>query len=110
MRGDHAKLFLFSFLSLHSFPLASTVKTLIDSSLGMSPTDVVYGTNGSIPPGKNFTYALHVKDQIDSFFYFPSLGMQKAVVGFGSISVQSRPKIPVPFPLPTGDSTILVGD
>ncbi|XP_061336923.1 L-ascorbate oxidase homolog [Gastrolobium bilobum] len=72
--------------------------------------DGVYGTNCPIPPGKNFTYVLQVKDQIGSFFYFPSLGMQKAAGGFGSIIIRSRPRIPVPFPPPSGDFSILVGD
>ncbi|KAF5178631.1 Monocopper oxidase-like protein sku5 [Thalictrum thalictroides] len=72
--------------------------------------DGVYGTNCPIPPGKNFTYNLQVKDQIGSFFYYPSLGFQKAAGGFGGISIYSRAKIPVPFPPPAGDHTVLVGD
>lgn len=72
--------------------------------------DGVSGTNCAIPPGKNFTYVLHVKDQIGSFFYFPSLGMQKAAGGYGSITIRSRPRIPVPFPPPAGDFSILAGD
>ncbi|XP_021646093.2 L-ascorbate oxidase homolog [Hevea brasiliensis] len=72
--------------------------------------DGVYGTNCPIPPGKNFTYILQVKDQIGSFFYFPSLGMHKAAGGFGGIRVWSRPQIPVPFPPPSGDFTVLAGD
>ncbi|OAY25910.1 L-ascorbate oxidase homolog [Manihot esculenta] len=72
--------------------------------------DGVYGTNCPIPPEKNFTYILQVKDQIGSFFYFPSLGMHKAAGGFGGIRVWSRPRIPVPFPPPSGDFTVLAGD
>ncbi|PIA26934.1 hypothetical protein AQUCO_08500021v1 [Aquilegia coerulea] len=72
--------------------------------------DGVYGTNCPIPPGKNFTYNLQVKDQIGSFFYYPSLGFQKAAGGFGGISIYSRWRIPVPFPPPAGDHTVLVGD
>ena len=72
--------------------------------------DGVQGTNCPIPPGKNFTYVLQVKDQIGSFFYFPSLGMQKAAGGFGAIRIWSRPRIPVPFPPPAQDYTILAGD
>lgn len=72
--------------------------------------DGVYGTTCPIPPGKNFTYILQVKDQIGSFFYFPSLAFHKAAGGFGGIRILSRPRIPVPFPDPAGDYTILIGD
>lgn len=59
---------------------------------------------------KNFTYIMQVKDQIGSFFYFPSLQFHKAAGGFGGIRILSRPRIPVPFPEPAGDFTILIGD
>nr|CAD1835199.1 unnamed protein product [Ananas comosus var. bracteatus] len=72
--------------------------------------DGVYGTNCPIPPGANFTYKLQVKDQIGSFFYFPSLAFHKAAGGFGGIRVLSRPLIPVPFPPPADDFTVLIGD
>ncbi|EXB88234.1 L-ascorbate oxidase-like protein [Morus notabilis] len=72
--------------------------------------DGVYGTTCPIPPGKNFTYILQVKDQIGSFYYFPSLAFHKAAGGFGGIRILSRPRIPVPFPDPSGDYTILIGD
>ncbi|MBA0864018.1 hypothetical protein Goshw_028753, partial [Gossypium schwendimanii] len=72
--------------------------------------DGVYGTTCPIPPGKNFTYILQVKDQIGSFFYFPSLAFHKAAGGFGGIRVLSRPRIPVPFLDPAGDFTLLIGD
>ncbi|GMI91375.1 SKU5 similar 5 [Hibiscus trionum] len=72
--------------------------------------DGVYGTTCPIPPGKNFTYILQVKDQIGSFYYFPSLDFHKAAGGFGGIRILSRPRIPVPFPDPDGDYTVLIGD
>ncbi|ESQ34613.1 hypothetical protein EUTSA_v10007292mg [Eutrema salsugineum] len=72
--------------------------------------DGVYGTTCPIPPGKNYTYALHVKDQIGSFYYFPSLGFHKAAGGFGGIRISTRPLIPVPFPPPADDYTVLIGD
>ncbi|XP_062164123.1 L-ascorbate oxidase homolog [Alnus glutinosa] len=72
--------------------------------------DGVYGTTCPIPPGKNFTYILQVKDQIGSFYYFPSLKFHKAAGGFGGIRILSRPRIPVPFPDPAGDYTVLIGD
>ncbi|KAJ0243045.1 hypothetical protein HA466_0202840 [Hirschfeldia incana] len=72
--------------------------------------DGVYGTTCPIPPGKNYTYDFHVGDQIGSFFYFPSLGLQKAGGGYGAIRILSRPGIPVPFPQPAGDFTLLIGD
>ncbi|PRQ28406.1 putative L-ascorbate oxidase [Rosa chinensis] len=72
--------------------------------------DGMYGTNCPILPGKNFTYNIQVKDQIGSFFYFPSFLFHKAAGGFGGIRIWSRPKIPVPFPNPAGDHTVLAGD
>ncbi|GMY09874.1 L-ascorbate oxidase homolog [Fagus crenata] len=72
--------------------------------------DGVYGTNCPISPGQNFTYVLQVKDQIGSYFYFPSLGLHKAAGGYGGIKIASRSVIPVPFPPPAGDFTILAGD
>ncbi|KAE9609456.1 hypothetical protein Lal_00020157 [Lupinus albus] len=72
--------------------------------------DGVSGTTCPIPPGKNFTYILQVKDQIGSFYYFPSLAFHKAAGGFGGIRILSRPRIPVPFPDPAGDYTLLIGD
>ncbi|XP_062117538.1 L-ascorbate oxidase homolog [Humulus lupulus] len=72
--------------------------------------DGVWGTTCPIPPGKNFTYILQVKDQIGSFYYFPSLAFHKAAGGFGGIRILSRPRIPVPFPDPDGDYTVLIGD
>ncbi|BAT77640.1 L-ascorbate oxidase-like protein [Vigna angularis] len=72
--------------------------------------DGVFGTTCPIPPGKNFTYILQVKDQIGSFYYFPSLAFHKAAGGFGGIRILSRPRIPVPFSDPAGDYTVLIGD
>ncbi|KAJ3679373.1 hypothetical protein LUZ60_017384 [Juncus effusus] len=72
--------------------------------------DGVFGTTCPIPPGGNFTYTMQSKDQIGSYFYFPSLAFHKAAGGFGGIRVNSRPLIPVPFPPPAGDFTILAGD
>ncbi|OWM70623.1 L-ascorbate oxidase homolog [Punica granatum] len=72
--------------------------------------DGVFGTTCPIPPGKNFTYILQVKDQIGSFYYYPSLAFHKAAGGFGGFRILSRPLIPVPFPEPAGDYTVLIGD
>ncbi|KMS95444.1 hypothetical protein BVRB_008230 [Beta vulgaris subsp. vulgaris] len=72
--------------------------------------DGVYGTTCPIPPGRNFTYMLQVKDQIGSFYYYPSLAFHKAAGAFGGIRILSRPRIPVPFPDPSGDYTVLIGD
>ncbi|KAJ4875613.1 SKU5 similar 9 [Raphanus sativus] len=82
----------------------------IPPSRGNSYQDGVYGTTCPIPPGKNYTYAFHVGDQVGSFFYFPSLAVQKAAGGYGAIRILSRPDIPVPFPQPAGDFTLLIGD
>uniref|UniRef100_A0A0D9WZC5 L-ascorbate oxidase n=1 Tax=Leersia perrieri TaxID=77586 RepID=A0A0D9WZC5_9ORYZ len=72
--------------------------------------DGVAGTTCPIPPGGNFTYILQVKDQIGTYFYFPSLAFHKAAGGFGAIRVLSRPMIPVPFPPPAADYPLLIGD
>jgi hypothetical protein len=36
--------------------------------------------------------------------------MHKAAGGYGGIKISSRPMIPVPFPPPSNDFTILAGD
>ncbi|CAA0396763.1 unnamed protein product [Arabidopsis thaliana] len=72
--------------------------------------DGVYGTNCPIPPGKNYTYDFQVKDQVGSYFYVPSLAVQKAAGGYGSLRIYSLPRIPVPFPEPAEDFTFLVND
>jgi hypothetical protein len=72
--------------------------------------DGVMGTNCPIPPGWNWTYEFQLKDQIGSFFYFPSLGLQRAAGGFGPITVNNRATVPVPFDQPHGDITLFIGD
>lgn len=72
--------------------------------------DGVLGTNCPIPPKWNWTYRFQVKDQIGSFFYFPSLNFQRASGGFGSFIINNRAIIPIPFDTPHGDITILIGD
>nr|CAB3458069.1 unnamed protein product [Digitaria exilis] len=72
--------------------------------------DGVAGTTCPIPPGANFTYIMQAKDQIGTYYYFPSLAFHKAAGGFGGIRVLSRPQIPVPFPPPAADYTLLIGD
>lgn len=72
--------------------------------------DGLAGTNCPIPPKWNWTYEFQVKDQIGSFFYFPSLHFQRASGGFGSFIVNPRSIIPVPFSTPEGDITIAIGD
>lgn len=72
--------------------------------------DGVAGTTCPIPPGSNFTYIMQAKDQIGTYYYFPSLAFHKAAGGFGGIRVLSRPQIPVPFPPPAADYTVLIGD
>ncbi|XP_043706086.1 L-ascorbate oxidase homolog [Telopea speciosissima] len=72
--------------------------------------DGLPGTNCPILPGTNFTYQFQVKDQIGSYFYYPSLGMQRAAGGFGGLRVNSRLLIPVPYLDPEDDYTVLIGD
>ena len=68
------------------------------------------GTNCPIPPGRNFTYNFQVKDQIGSYFYFPSTGFQKAAGGYGGFKVDNRIIIPLPYPSPDGEFFVLIGD
>uniref|UniRef100_A0A7N1A1Q2 L-ascorbate oxidase homolog n=1 Tax=Kalanchoe fedtschenkoi TaxID=63787 RepID=A0A7N1A1Q2_KALFE len=68
------------------------------------------GTNCPIPPGTNYTYHFQVKDQIGSYFYFPSTALHKAAGGYGGLRVNSRLLIPVPYADPEDDYTVLAGD
>ncbi|XP_077239207.1 L-ascorbate oxidase homolog [Tasmannia lanceolata] len=72
--------------------------------------DGMPGTQCPIQPGKNYTYHFQVKDQIGSYFYFPSTAMHKAAGAFGGLRVNSRLLIPVPFDDPADDYTVLIGD
>ncbi|KAL6273796.1 hypothetical protein ACE6H2_024488 [Prunus campanulata] len=72
--------------------------------------DGVLGTNCAIPPNSNYTYKFQAKDQIGSFTYFPSTQLHRAAGAFGGINIYERPRIPIPFPNPDGDFTVLVGD
>ncbi|CAK9163537.1 unnamed protein product [Ilex paraguariensis] len=72
--------------------------------------DGVSGTNCPIQPAKNWTYVFQTKDQIGSFFYFPSINFHKAGGGFGPIRVNNRVVIPVPFSQPEADFDLLIGD
>ncbi|KAK7322444.1 hypothetical protein VNO77_25824 [Canavalia gladiata] len=72
--------------------------------------DGVLGTNCPIPPKWNWTYKFQVKDQIGSFFYFPSLNFQRASGGFGPFVISNRVVIPIPFAKPDGDIFLMIGD
>ncbi|KAI4386706.1 hypothetical protein MLD38_004615 [Melastoma candidum] len=72
--------------------------------------DGVLGTNCPIPPGTNWTYKWQAKDQIGTYFYFPTIAMQRAAGGFGALNVAQRSVIPVPYPTPYGEFTFIVGD
>ncbi|KAK8552759.1 hypothetical protein V6N12_041335 [Hibiscus sabdariffa] len=72
--------------------------------------DGVSGTNCPIQPGTNWTYEFQVKDQIGSFIYFPCINFLKAGGGYGSIRVNNRAVIKVPFPQPQADFDLLIGD
>ncbi|KAK2634116.1 hypothetical protein Ddye_028908 [Dipteronia dyeriana] len=72
--------------------------------------DGVSGTNCPILPGTNWTYVFQTKDQIGSFFYFPSINYQKAAGGFGPIRVNNRNVIAVPFLKPEAEFDLLIGD
>ncbi|KAI9113525.1 hypothetical protein K1719_015452 [Acacia pycnantha] len=72
--------------------------------------DGVLGTNCPIPPNSNYTYKFQPKDQIGTYSYFPSTQLHKAAGGFGGLNVYHRSVIPIPYPNPDGDFTLLIGD
>ncbi|CAI8595811.1 unnamed protein product [Vicia faba] len=72
--------------------------------------DGVLGTNCPIPPKWNWTYEFQVKDQIGSFFYFPSTNFQRSSGGFGPFVINNREVIPIPFAQPDGEIFIMIGD
>jgi L-ascorbate oxidase len=72
--------------------------------------DGTLGTMCPILPGKNFTYHFQVKDQIGSFYYFPTTGLHKASGAIGGLQVHSRDLIPVPFDNPADEYFLLLGD
>ncbi|GAA0139185.1 oxidase [Lithospermum erythrorhizon] len=72
--------------------------------------DGTSGTMCPIVPGTNYTYKFQVKDQIGSYYYFPTTGMHKAAGGIGPINIHSRDLIPVPFDRPADDMDVMVGD
>lgn len=72
--------------------------------------DGMPGTNCPILPGKNWTYHWQPKDQIGTYFYFPSIGMQKAVGGFGPMRIHSRNLIPVPYFPAADEFDVLIHD
>lgn len=68
------------------------------------------GTSCPIAPGTNYTYHFQVKDQIGSFFYYPTTGLQRAAGGFGGLRIFSRLLIPVPYADPEDEYWVLMGD
>lgn len=73
--------------------------------------DGVLGTNCPIPPGKNYTFNLQVKDQIGSYFYYPTTGLHRAAGGFGGLRVHTRSVVPTPYNRFTeNEFTVLIGD
>lgn len=72
--------------------------------------DGTLGTMCPIPPRTNYTYHFQVKDQIGSYIYYPTTAMHRAAGGFGGLRVNSRLLIPVPYPDPEDDYTVLIGD
>ncbi|KAG6663213.1 L-ascorbate oxidase homolog [Carya illinoinensis] len=72
--------------------------------------DGVLGTNCPIPPKSNWTYKFQTKDQIGTFTYFPSTKLHRAAGGFGGFNIAQRSVISIPYPVPDGEFTLLVGD
>ncbi|KAF3953778.1 hypothetical protein CMV_020807 [Castanea mollissima] len=78
--------------------------------LGRTCTEGSDKGRGGNGPKWNWTYQFQVKDQIGSFFYFPSLNFQRASGGYGGFIINNRDIIPIPFGTPDGDITIMIGD
>ncbi|KAL6565291.1 L-ascorbate oxidase [Orobanche gracilis] len=68
------------------------------------------GTNCPIQPGTNFTFHFQVKDQIGSFYYYPTTALHRAASGYGPLTIHSRDLIPILFPMPEAEYNVLVGD
>ena len=68
------------------------------------------GTMCPIAPGTNYTYKFQVKDQIGSYFYYPTTGLQRAAGGIGGLRIFSRLLIPVPYPDPEDEYWFIIGD
>ncbi|XP_057433315.1 L-ascorbate oxidase homolog [Lotus japonicus] len=72
--------------------------------------DGVAGTSCPILPGTNYTYHFQVKDQIGSYFYYPTTALHRAAGGFGGLRIFSRLLIPVPYPDPEDEYWVIIGD
>ncbi|XP_027152693.1 L-ascorbate oxidase homolog [Coffea eugenioides] len=72
--------------------------------------DGVLGTNCPIPPNSNWTYKMQMKDQIGTYNYYPSTLMHRAAGGFGGFNIVARSVIPIPYPKPYDEFTLLVSD
>ncbi|XP_027334472.1 L-ascorbate oxidase homolog [Abrus precatorius] len=68
------------------------------------------GTTCPIAPGTNYTYHFQVKDQIGTYFYYPTTGMHRAAGGIGGLRIYSRLLIPVPYADPEDEYWVLMGD
>lgn len=53
---------------------------------------------------------MQMKDQIGTYNYYPSTLMHRAAGGFGGFNILARPVIPIPYPKPDGEFTLLIND
>ncbi|KAL0436785.1 UNVERIFIED_CONTAM: L-ascorbate oxidase [Sesamum radiatum] len=72
--------------------------------------DGTLGAMCPILPGKNYTYRFQVKDQIGTYFYFPTTALHRASGGIGMLKVHSRNLIPIPYDKPADEYPVLLGD
>ncbi|CAH9069405.1 unnamed protein product [Cuscuta europaea] len=72
--------------------------------------DGVLGTNCPIPPNKNYTYKMQMKDQIGTYTYSPSSAMHRAFGGHGALNVHARAVIAVPYAKPEAEFNLLIGE
>ncbi|KAL8102436.1 hypothetical protein AgCh_027065 [Apium graveolens] len=72
--------------------------------------DGVLGINCPIPLNSNWTYKMHMKDQIGTYSYFPSTLMRRDVGGFRALILRARAVIFVPYLKPAEEFNVLVND
>lgn len=72
--------------------------------------DGVLGTNCPIPPNTKWQYQMQMKDQIGTYMYYPSTLMHRAAGGYGAFVIMRRLVIPLPYPQPDQEFSLVVSD
>lgn len=53
---------------------------------------------------------MQLKDQIGTYSYYPSTLMHRAAGGFGGFNILARSVIPIPYPKPSQEFTLIISD